>query len=553
MNYLVESIFSDDIELKSNTIIIGDYIAYNLYQNLSSLAKNIKNLSSDKNLTTKELISILKVENVDESIKNVILSIGSFDFFSGINFINNLCDLLFELYPNAEFYVVEGFLEPEFQDDFEPKELKDLDDSRYQYYREFYKNNFTILESDELFSNEVIEKGSTKILNIINQIDSFIDLSPIIVKKNSTITSFESTPKVVSDDETDFDTIYEFLENFEKIYKSNNVYSINNTNKKYNADVHQIEIALKFLLVNSIPIFTVDGVFDKETERAVKIFQISNGLEDTGVVDPDTLEEIYYKLKIHGFDEDDLSGFLKQTKNVLDVVDKEKPLLNGKVKVNGYGGNELESINLMIDYMNEKGITNPYNQIGILCVIGKECNYIAKSEQCHENSSDDYLKKLFGYCRTNDIKIKKDWSNKYGADVTIGKLKKHCVDFFDAMYGKNATKCLGWETGNSETGDGYKYRGRGFNQITFKNTYKKYGDMLGEDLVNDPDRLNDPIVAAKGAVAFFTKGKSGDQLPQFENINDAVGYFVDVNAGGDADDTNTSRANDYIKHFEVIP
>jgi len=47
------------------------------------------------------------------------------------------------------------------------------------------------------------------------------------------------------------------------------------------------------------------------------------------------------------------------------------------------------------------------------------------------------------------------------------------------------------------------YRGRGFNQITFKNNYKKYGEKIGEDLVTTPDRLNDPVVATKAVLAFF--------------------------------------------------
>lgn len=41
--------------------------------------------------------------------------------------------------------------------------------------------------------------------------------------------------------------------------------------------------------------------------------------------------------------------------------------------------------------------------------------------------------------------------------------------------------------GNTQKGDGYKYRGRGFVQLTWKKNYKKAGNYLGIDLVNHPE------------------------------------------------------------------
>lgn len=51
--------------------------------------------------------------------------------------------------------------------------------------------------------------------------------------------------------------------------------------------------------------------------------------------------------------------------------------------------------------------------------------------------------------------------------------------------------------GNTVEGDGYKYRGRGYVQITWKNNYKKLGDALGVDLVNNPDKALEPVTAYK--------------------------------------------------------
>jgi uncharacterized protein YfkK (UPF0435 family) len=57
--------------------------------------------------------------------------------------------------------------------------------------------------------------------------------------------------------------------------------------------------------------------------------------------------------------------------------------------------------------------------------------------------------------------------------------------------------------GNTSPGDGYKYRGRGFIQITGKDMYNRVGKMIGEDLVGNPDLANKPEIAAKIVPAFF--------------------------------------------------
>lgn len=57
--------------------------------------------------------------------------------------------------------------------------------------------------------------------------------------------------------------------------------------------------------------------------------------------------------------------------------------------------------------------------------------------------------------------------------------------------------------GNNQPGDGYKYRGRGFIQITGRYNYGKYGKLIGIDLLADPDKALEPETAAKILVAYF--------------------------------------------------
>jgi len=60
--------------------------------------------------------------------------------------------------------------------------------------------------------------------------------------------------------------------------------------------------------------------------------------------------------------------------------------------------------------------------------------------------------------------------------------------------------------GDEASGDGWKYRGRGFIQLTGKDNYKAFGDFIKEDILSNPD-----LVATKypltSAVFFFNNKK----------------------------------------------
>lgn len=59
--------------------------------------------------------------------------------------------------------------------------------------------------------------------------------------------------------------------------------------------------------------------------------------------------------------------------------------------------------------------------------------------------------------------------------------------------------------GGPETGDGYKYRGRGLIGVTFKDNYSEMGKELGIDLVAMPELLHDEALATKVSCIFWKK------------------------------------------------
>lgn len=60
------------------------------------------------------------------------------------------------------------------------------------------------------------------------------------------------------------------------------------------------------------------------------------------------------------------------------------------------------------------------------------------------------------------------------------------------------------DLGNTEPGDGYRFRGRGLIHITGRYNYKKYGKKIGLDLINDPKLASVPEVAIQIALEYWT-------------------------------------------------
>jgi murein DD-endopeptidase MepM/ murein hydrolase activator NlpD/predicted chitinase len=300
-----------------------------------------------------------------------------------------------------------------------------------------------------------------------------------------------------------------FLANFIEIPQKNKTYE--NMRKygkiSFDEDVKKIQEALQYLGF-SLPKWGIDGLFGPETEKAVKDFEKKYDLKNDGKVDGEDIKYIISLLLLKGFKDVEL-GELK--------YDSETTI-NGDVDFSkaGFNSTQIGNINLIIDEMKNKGITNPYTQIGILSVIGKESDFKSFKEMSYSNTSNSRIRQIFG----NRV-------SKY-SDSELNDFKKDDSKFFDLVYGKDS----GVKLGNNRPGDGWKYIGRGFNGITGKSNYKKYGDAVGIDLVSNPELLEDPKVAAKAAVSYFTKNKSVSEIPNFNNKDESIKYFSDINAGG---------------------
>lgn len=81
--------------------------------------------------------------------------------------------------------------------------------------------------------------------------------------------------------------------------------------------------------------------------------------------------------------------------------------------------------------------------------------------------------------------------------------------------------------GTIESGEGWKYRGRGLKQLTGKDNYTRCGKSLGIDLVEKPELLLTPQYAALSAGWFWDSNRLGD----FADKDDFVGMTKKINGG----------------------
>lgn len=109
---------------------------------------------------------------------------------------------------------------------------------------------------------------------------------------------------------------------------------------------------------------------------------------------------------------------------------------------------------------------------------------------------------------------------------------------------KIASKVYGGRMGNGpeSSGEGYKFRGRGYIQLTGKENYTAFGKAIGEDILSNPD-----VVASKYALlsAAWFFSKNGLHKMADGGATDAVVTSITKRVNG-----GTIGLPDRIKHFK---
>jgi putative chitinase len=139
----------------------------------------------------------------------------------------------------------------------------------------------------------------------------------------------------------------------------------------------------------------------------------------------------------------------------------------------------------------------------------------------------------------------------YSADGLLKIFSKYFKDIATAQMYARKPEMIGSRVyanrmgnGDEASKEGFKFRGRGYIQLTGKDNYKQFSDFIGEDCVANPD-----LVATKypltSAAFFFNKNGIWSLCDKGATKNEIVAVTKRVNGG-------TIGLDDRIHHFEKI-
>ncbi len=247
------------------------------------------------------------------------------------------------------------------------------------------------------------------------------------------------------------------------------------------------------------------GKFGPKTEAAVKAWQKSNGLKDDGIVGDATWSKLFGEAKPK-------AEVIKEDVVIAPV---------GSLNIDKLKGHIPDTVLAQIPETAKKfNITNNLRLAHFLAQCGHESgNFKAVSENL--NYSADGLKKIFG---------------KY--------FPGNLNESYARQPEKIASRVYASRMGNGDEAskEGFKFRGRGYIQLTGKANYTNFTKFIGEDCVANPDLVATKYPLASAAF-FFDSNKLWAICDKGADDATVTAVTKRVNGG-------TIGLADRIKHFK---
>ena len=206
---------------------------------------------------------------------------------------------------------------------------------------------------------------------------------------------------------------------------------------------------------------TADGDFGPGTEKLVKEWQAANGLTADGLVGDGTWAKMFGSAPVAA------------------------PVVSGTLKLEKLKGHVPDSVIVQIpDAATKFGITTNLRLAHFLSQCGHESGgFKAVSENL--NYSADGLVKIFG---------------KYFNATTAAGYARNPEKIASKVYASRMGN------GDEASQEGFKFRGRGYIQLTGKENYTKFGKFIGEDIASNPDLVATKYPLASAAFFFNSNG-----------------------------------------------
>ena len=249
-----------------------------------------------------------------------------------------------------------------------------------------------------------------------------------------------------------------------------------------------------------------DGVFGPGTEKAVKKWQIDHDLGADGIVGEGTWNKMFGEQTL-----------------ITEPAIPQIPIASvGGLKLEKLKGHIPDAVIAQIpDTAKRFEINTPLRLAHFLAQCGHESGGF-KATQENLNYSASGLKGIF---------------SKYFKEAGL-------AESYQRNPQKIASRVYGGRMGNGpeSTGDGYKFRGRGYIQLTGKDNYTSFGKAINEDMTANPDKVATHY-ALLSAAWFFSK--NGLHKMADGGATDAVVTQITKRVNG-----GTIGLPDRIKHFK---
>jgi putative chitinase len=250
-----------------------------------------------------------------------------------------------------------------------------------------------------------------------------------------------------------------------------------------------------------------DGIFGAGTAAAVKKWQAENGLVADGIVGDGTWSKMFR------------GETIKEDKIIIPTVVNISSV--GGLKIDKLKGHIPDSVIAQIPETAAKfNITNNLRLAHFLAQCG------------HESGGFRAVQENLNY-------------SAKGLTTTFKKyfLTEAAAGPYARNPQKIASKVYGGRMGNGpeSTGDGFKFRGRGYIQLTGKQNYTNFAKFIGEDTVSNPDLVATKYPLASAAF-FFDSNKLWALCDRGADNATVTAVTKRVNGG-------TIGLADRIKHF----